>query len=148
MTREEQNFARYLGLCKRAGGVIRGGETILRAVRSDSAGKRPVLVLIASDASDRTAKQLADKCRYYSVPCFRCDADSFRLAEITGFTSPCAALGLLKGRGPSEALHTVCTAMWADTTPNENIQTNDRNDREAITESSRLLDRKDDGEWQ
>ncbi|MBQ7923571.1 MAG: ribosomal L7Ae/L30e/S12e/Gadd45 family protein [Clostridia bacterium] len=147
MTRDEQNFARYLGLCRRAGGVIRGGETILRAVRSDSTAKKPMLVLIASDASDRTAKQLADKCRFYQVPCYRCTADSFRLAEITGYTSPCAALGLLRGRGPGDALRTVCAAMWADTSPaeTENIPTNDR---EAITEPSRLLDRKDDGEWQ
>ncbi|MBE6569510.1 MAG: hypothetical protein E7658_04750 [Ruminococcaceae bacterium] len=143
MTREEQNFARYLGLCRRAGGVVRGGETILRAVRSESAAKKPALVLIASDASDRTAKQLADKCRYYKVPCCRTAADSFRLAEITGFTSPCAALGVLRGRGPSQALHDVCKTLWPDSSAaHEDTQPND------TTETNEPLDRKDDGEWQ
>ncbi len=143
MTHEEQNFARYLGLCRRAGGVIRGGETILRSVRSESTAKKPALVLIASDASDRTAKQLADKCRYYAVPCYRTTADSYRLAEMTGFTSPCAALGVLRGKGPSEALQSVCGALWTDSTAKtEDTQRNDR------TETNRPLDRKDDGEWQ
>ena len=139
MTKEEQNFTRYLGLCRRAGGVIRGGETILRSVRTDSTAKRPSLVLIASDASDRTAKQLADKCRYYKVPCYKTPADSYRLAEITGFTSPCAALGVLRGKGPSEALQSICSALWTDSTAEtENIHLNE------TTEINRPLDRKDD----
>jgi len=139
MTKEEQKFVRYLGLCRRAGGVIRGGDTILRAVRSENPARRPALVLIASNASERTVKQLADKCRYYSVPFYKCAADSFRLAEITGHTSPCAALGFLAGRGPIEALTAVCAA--------EDREKNNTNGIEEANIEAKLL-RKDDGEWQ
>ncbi len=54
----------YLGLAMRAGKLITGEETVLKAVRSAQAA----LVVIAGDASDNTKKKFSDKCGYYNVP--------------------------------------------------------------------------------
>jgi ribosomal protein L7Ae-like RNA K-turn-binding protein len=53
-----------LGLAMRAGKLTTGEETVLKAIRAGEAK----LVLLAQDASDNTAKKLADKCGSYGVP--------------------------------------------------------------------------------
>jgi ribosomal protein L7Ae-like RNA K-turn-binding protein len=52
-----------LGLAMRAGKLISGEETVLKAVRSGEAK----LVLLAGDASENTAKKISDKCNSYNV---------------------------------------------------------------------------------
>lgn len=76
-----------IGLCRAAGGVTVGFDLILADIRA----KRARLVLFSSDASERTRKQLADKCAFYSVPCV-----------VTGMTS--AELGKTVGKGEVSAL--------------------------------------------
>lgn len=51
-----------LGLAKRAGKIITGDELILQVSK-----KQVALVLLASDASARTKKQMHSKCEYYGV---------------------------------------------------------------------------------
>jgi ribosomal protein L7Ae-like RNA K-turn-binding protein len=63
----EQNSMRwrsFLGLANRAGKVVSGEETVLRAVRQQKA----YIVLLAMDASERTNKTITNKCKFYGVP--------------------------------------------------------------------------------
>lgn len=85
----------YVGLCRAAGGITSGTELVLGEVRRG----RAKLVLIADDASDRTKKQIADKCTYYKVKyCFAgCGEDA--LSEMIGKKAPCAAAAFT-GKGP------------------------------------------------
>lgn len=53
-----------LGLAMRAGKLVTGEETVLKAIR----GGEAKLVVLAQDASDNTGKKLADKCGSYKVP--------------------------------------------------------------------------------
>ncbi len=53
-----------LGLCMRAGKVKSGEFATLEAIRKRTA----CLVIVSEDASDNTAKQFKDKCRYYNIP--------------------------------------------------------------------------------
>ncbi|WP_028561392.1 L7Ae/L30e/S12e/Gadd45 family ribosomal protein [Paenibacillus pinihumi] len=52
-----------LGMAMRAGKLVTGDETVLKAVRSGKAK----LVLVAGDASDNTKKKFRDKCNSYNV---------------------------------------------------------------------------------
>ncbi|MDQ0090580.1 ribosomal protein L7Ae-like RNA K-turn-binding protein [Paenibacillus anaericanus] len=53
-----------LGLAMRAGKVVTGDESVLKAVRSAEAK----LVIVAGDASANTHKKFRDKCGTYKVP--------------------------------------------------------------------------------
>lgn len=53
-----------LGLAKRAGKLVSGDATCLKAIRSGEAK----LVIVAADASDNTKKKYRDKCRFYRTP--------------------------------------------------------------------------------
>ena len=55
----------YLGLAKRANQVC-CGEVLIEAIRH----KKCHVVLIAADASERSKKQISDKCTYYGIPYF------------------------------------------------------------------------------
>ena len=86
---------RYIGLCMAAGGVITGTDLVLGAVR----GGKAKFVLIASDASNRTKKQLTDKCTYYNVNYCIGEYDSAAIAQMLGKRSSCSAAAFT-GRGP------------------------------------------------
>ena len=86
---------RYIGLCMAAGGVITGTDLVLGAVR----GGKAKFVLIARDASERTKKQLTDKCTYYNVKYHIGEYDGAELAHMLGKKSLCTAAALT-GRGP------------------------------------------------
>ncbi len=86
---------RYIGLCMAAGGVVTGTDLVLGAVRSG----RAKFVLISRDASERTKKQLTDKCTYYQVNYRISEYDSAALAQMLGKKSLCSAAAFT-GRGP------------------------------------------------
>lgn len=90
---------RYLGLCMAAGGVKTGFETVLSEVRAG----RARLVLVASDASERTKKQLKDKCSYYNVKSVDTGMTGGEIALLIGKRSACAALALT-GKGPWKSI--------------------------------------------
>ncbi|MFS0727884.1 L7Ae/L30e/S12e/Gadd45 family ribosomal protein [Paenibacillus sp. 1P07SE] len=52
-----------LGMAMRAGKLITGEDTVLKAIRAGKA----CLVLVAGDASDNTKKKFRDKCSTYGV---------------------------------------------------------------------------------
>lgn len=53
-----------LGLCQKAGHVKSGAFSVEEAVK----GKKAYLVIVATDASERTQKSHRDMCTYYKVP--------------------------------------------------------------------------------
>lgn len=53
-----------LGLAMRAGKVVTGDESVLKAVRSGEAS----LVIVAEDASENARKKFRDKCATYKIP--------------------------------------------------------------------------------
>ena len=59
-----QSILNLLGIARRAGELISGEDTVLKAIRS----QKVQLVLIASDAGKTTSKKFQDKCHYYQVP--------------------------------------------------------------------------------
>ncbi len=97
---------RMIGLCMAAGGVTVGFDLILGEIRRG----RVKFLLIARDASERTRKQLTDKCRYYNVRFFITQYDSADLAHILGKSAVCAAAAFT-GRGPWEC---VCRTFEAE----------------------------------
>ena len=78
-----------------AGGVKVGFDLVLGEVRSG----RAKLLIIASDASERTVKQLTDKCKFYGVKYYISDQSSTDIADMIGKRSSCAAAAIL-GKGP------------------------------------------------
>ena len=104
-----------------AGGVITGVDSVLGAVR----GGKAKFVLIARDASDRTKKQITDKCTYYQVKYGTCEYDSAAIAQMLGKKSLCSAAAFT-GRGPWAG---VMKAFEADTgNPMEKECCDDRKD--------------------
>ena len=55
-----------LGLCKRAGRLKSGAFSVEEAVK----GNKAFLVIVVTDASDRTKKTHRDMCTYYRVPLY------------------------------------------------------------------------------
>ena len=96
---------RYMGLCRAAGGVVCGVDAALAEVRHG----RAKFVLVASDASERTRKQLTDKCATYQVEILVGKRDSAALARLFGRRSACAAAAFT-GRGPREMAYQALLA--------------------------------------
>lgn len=76
-----QAILSMLGLAARSRRLVVGTEAVLSAVRSKA---KPHIVVAASDISDRTRKQLTDKCAYYGVRLIFPDADRAALAAAVG----------------------------------------------------------------
>ena len=73
-----RDAANLPGLMVRAGALASGSQ-VLPAVRQ----KQAVLVLLASDSSQGTQKQVTDKCHYYQVECLMVE-DSEALSTAIG----------------------------------------------------------------
>jgi len=69
-----------LGLAKRAGALAIGTNSVLESVRKGKA----LLVLIASDASSNTQKQLTDKASFRNVPVQTLPFDMTELGHAIG----------------------------------------------------------------
>lgn len=84
-----------IGLARRARRLVMGTEAVLKAVSGE---KKPAIVLAASDISDRTKKQLTDKCSYHRVKLTILPADRAALAAATGNKdSQCSACAVTDG---------------------------------------------------
>ena len=85
-----ESAAKLLGFCRRSGKLVCGAGQVLAAV----SGKRPpMVVVIASDASERTEKQIYDKCSYRKVKLFRIAATGEEMAHLFGKSSVVMAAG-------------------------------------------------------
>ena len=90
---------RLIGLCMAAGGVVTGFDSVLPEVRRG----RAKFLLIAADASERTKKQLTDKCTHYQTKYRTGPYTGEELARMLGKKSTCMAAAFT-GRGPWEGL--------------------------------------------
>ncbi len=60
----QNNVYSTISLATKAGKTVSGEQTVEKAIKT----KKAFLVIVASDASDRTKKQFTDACNYYKVP--------------------------------------------------------------------------------
>ncbi len=60
----KQRFLNACGLAKRAGKLVYGDD-LMAAIT----GNKVKLVILSTDASDRTKKQITDKCAFYKIKC-------------------------------------------------------------------------------
>ena len=81
-----------LGLCKRAGVLVCGTPMICAALREGR--KKPLLVVMASDASEGTRKRLSDKCAFYETVLVAADVGGETLAAAVGKTGFLAAVAV------------------------------------------------------
>lgn len=79
-----------LGLARRAGKTVCGTDLAILAVRSDKA----FIVIMACDVSERTKKQLSDKCISHNVKLVQTDASQSEMAKATGKSSPVSAVAV------------------------------------------------------
>lgn len=86
----------YLGFARRSGKVATGADLTLTAVRKAAKSGREysVAILISKDASERTKKQISDKCTFYKVFFAECELDSYDLSALLGKKSPVTALAV------------------------------------------------------
>ncbi|MGN0983564.1 MAG: L7Ae/L30e/S12e/Gadd45 family ribosomal protein [Gemmiger sp.] len=87
MTSETHPLLGSLGLCRKAGKLLHGYDRVQEA----ALGGKVCLVLLASDASDRTAAHIRAACEGI-VACRRMPLDTARLAFLT--PKPAAVFGV------------------------------------------------------
>ncbi len=81
-----KNTLGVIGLAARARGIVIGTNQVLEAVRN----KKAKLVLIASDVSDNTLKNLTDKSAYYQVCSEQTDITTEELGRAVGHSNTAA----------------------------------------------------------
>ncbi|WP_085523939.1 YlxQ family RNA-binding protein [Tuberibacillus sp. Marseille-P3662] len=79
MADRNQSFFSLLGLAYRARKLISGEEIVINAIRNNQVK----LVIVAGDASERTAKTMTDKTSHYRVPMLRV-SDRYHLGRAIG----------------------------------------------------------------
>lgn len=84
-------IAHLLGLARRANSILCGSNLTISAIQSNKA----MLTLISSDASDRTKKQLSDKCLSHNVKLVHLPLTSDEISHIVGKSSPVSVLAIL-----------------------------------------------------
>ena len=80
----------FAGLARRAGKTVLGTDLVLSAIQAEKA----FLVLVASDASERTKKQLCDKCISHNVKLVLIPATRDEMAKAAGKNAPVAAIAV------------------------------------------------------
>ncbi len=76
----EKKTLGVIGLAARARGIVIGTNQVLEAIR----GKKAKLVLIASDVSDNTRKNIKDKSAFYSAAVEEIDITTEELGKSVG----------------------------------------------------------------
>ena len=85
-----ESALKLLGFCRRSGKLVCGAGQVLTVI----AGKRPPsVVVVASDASERTEKQIYDKCSFREIKLFRAPATGEEMAHLFGKSSVVMAAG-------------------------------------------------------
>lgn len=81
-------LASMIGMCRRANRLGCGAEAVQGALKTG----RACLVLLASDPSDRTRKQITDKCAFYRVTLLSLPLTKEELGRACGLSelSACA----------------------------------------------------------
>lgn len=99
-------LSKYIGLSAASRSAVCGTELAIGAVRKNPA--KVFVMLLASDASARTEKQITDKCAYYKVKLIKLNMTMAELADALGkssLTSACA----ITNRGIAEKIIELTT---------------------------------------
>ena len=88
---ERKKVFSYLGFAARCGRISLGADQVIAAVRKS--GGKNIAVILASDASDRTKKQIKDKCSSYGASLLPVSVTGDELARAVGksMTLSCVA---------------------------------------------------------
>lgn len=95
---------RMLGLAVKAGRAIIGVPLICDALKKGASGKKPCLVLLASDASANSEKRMRDRTAFYGVPCRALCIDSEALALAVGKREAAVAAVAVTDEGLAKAI--------------------------------------------
>lgn len=85
-------YAKYLGLAAASRGAVCGSELALTAIRKNP--QKVFLLVLASDASERTKKQMRDKCAYYKIKLLESEMNMDELSSALGKSSLVAACAI------------------------------------------------------
>ena len=77
----------YLGLASAKRSVVLGSDLVLKEIRKQKGG---ICVILACDASERTKKQITDKCSFYNIALINAECDMETLGKRVGKISPVA----------------------------------------------------------
>ena len=81
----------YIGFAAVSRNAVTGTELVLSEIRRKRNG---LCIVIASDASERTKKQITDKCDFYGVPLVAIESDMYELGKMAGKKHPAAAVAV------------------------------------------------------
>ena len=95
-----------LGMCRRSGRLVTGFDAVVALCTTEG-----VLLMIATDASPRTAKEL--RFRAAEHPIFRVPLTKEEIAEAVGSHKPVAVLAVAD-EGFADALRPLCLSMQTD----------------------------------
>lgn len=90
-----------IGLAKRAGYLVCGTDAVISSVTSK---KKPALVIASSDASERTKKQLSDKCASHGVKYLVISCEKDALARAIGKKDSQISAAAVCDRGMAEKI--------------------------------------------
>ncbi len=82
-----ENILKYAGLAAAQRSVVCGSDLVMKEIRKKGGA---ICVLLSSDASERTKKQIKDKCAFYNVFLCCLDCDMETLGKRFGKLSPTA----------------------------------------------------------
>lgn len=120
------------GLCRRAGGVVLGTDAVMREIRSQKS-KIKTIVVISSDASERTAKQLFDKSKFYGALAVRINADSWEIARALGKEGPCVTAAIVN-KGPYDEVLKLALSVSSSDGAKDGVQNDgDFDDMESLS---------------
>ena len=88
---EVEKILSYASLAAAGRNADFGTDQVLGEVRRRKSG---ICVLLSSDASKRTVKQIGDKCAFYGTALIKLPIDMEALAKRCGKVSPCAAVAV------------------------------------------------------
>ena len=128
MTRDVLNkkALSYLGFARKAGRVLIGTDAVLKGARS-APGR--IAVVLASDASERTRKQINDKCAFYGVHISPASPTGDEIARAVGKRMTVSAAAITD-EGLASALITASDGIEnANTQLEERIFPQDREKR-------------------
>lgn len=86
----QSKLLKYIGFARAAGALVLGTDLVLTAIRRRQAR----IVILAADASARTAKQIQDKSSFYHISMFQTEHTMEELAQAAGKSAPVAALAV------------------------------------------------------
>lgn len=112
----EKKIESYIGLSRRCGKLAIGTEQTIAEVRRASGGHeyeggaklRNIAVIVSSGVSQRTHKQLTDKCSYYGAYCIESKLDSYDLSKLIGKSAPVSAIAVTERKLAEAIIDLVC----------------------------------------